>query len=171
MDNKKRFKNSSGARYTQGLFFEQVGEDKSTVVYTLKDNDHMGYPSLYRLFMEREDILEFEFANEYLDGYEHWQILCDTAWFAPFVQRWRRELELKLRTRALVNVINESKSNSRNAFAANKFLLERGWDIEGKKNVRGRPTKDEIKAEAQAQVLDLRRINEDFKRLSGDRVN
>src|SRR3990167_1337022 len=93
------FKNASGARLTQALFYEETGADKSSVIYTLKDQDHEGFPSLYRLYIEMEDILEYEFANKYLDNWSHWEWLTQAGWFKPYVLRWRKELELKIRSK------------------------------------------------------------------------
>lgn len=158
------FRTISGNRYLQGLFFEQTHADKSTVVYTLKDSDHLGFPSLYRLYMEEGDPLEFRFAQNHLDGYEHWLMLCDCTWFRPYVERWRKELELKIRSEALVRVIADSKSGSRSSAASNRLLLERGWAREDRAT-KGRPTKSDIKAEAKRlaeatteQAADLARM-------------
>lgn len=165
-----KFRNSSNGRYLKGLFYEMTSADKSSVSYTLKDWDHtvdgIVYPSLYRLYLEMEDLSEYDFANTHLDGWEHWEMLTSCNWFKPYADRWRKELSLKLKARALNRLKAEAASSSKNAFLANKYLLEKGFvDTQEGKPGRGRPSKDEIKkAAAEIAILD-RRIDEDYERL------
>lgn len=166
-EHRSKFRNSTNGRYLKGLFFETTLADKSSVVYSLKDWDHEGYPSLYRLYMEMEDLTEYEFSNQYLDGWEHWEMLTSAEWFKPYVDRWRKELSLKIKARALRTLRAEAESSSKNAFAANKFLVDRGWveKEDGKAHSRGRPSKDEVKKAADQIALNDRRLEEDSKRL------
>lgn len=154
-------------RYTKALFFEVAVDDKSNVMYTLKDKDHKGYPSLYRLYMDMADPLEINFAEAYLDGWEHWQMICDTVWFKPYIKRWRHELQLKLRAEALLRIRDIAKDEThRGSLAANKILLDGGWQTKEDTKKVGRKSKDEIKAEAERlfvsekdALADLERIN------------
>ncbi len=164
IDQRPAFKNSVGARLLRGLFYEETGVDKSSVVYTLKDQDHEGYPSLYRLYMETGDPTEWKFATAYLDGWEHWERLCESSWFKPLVERWRRELHLRIASSALARIMAESKTTSRDSFTANRYLLERGWVAKDSKKG-GRPSKDAIKAEAKAIAASTVQVSEDFERL------
>lgn len=158
-----KFRNEMGGRYLNALFYEQIGADKSTVVYTLKEVDHEGFPSLYRLYMELEDVLEYEFANTYLESWEHWQMLCDCKWFQPFVQRWRKELELKIRSKALRKLREDAASESRTANSSNRYLLERGW---ADKATKGRPSKEEVRKAAREQAMSAKALQSDFLRLN-----
>lgn len=167
---KSVFRNSTNSRYLKGLFFEQTLADKSSVVYTLKDQDHLGYPSLYRLYMETNDPTEYKFATEHLDGWEHWEMLCQCTWFQPYVQRWRRELELRMKSEALSRIMREAKTNSRDSFTANRYLLEKGWEVK-EKNTKGRPSKDQIREAAHEIASTRSRIDEDFERLNSLKVN
>lgn len=159
------FKSSNGNVYLKGLFFEETGADKSTVVYSLKDQDHEGYPSLYRLYMEANDPTEWTFSQKYLDGWDHWERLCQCTWFTPYVTRWRKELQLRLASAALARIISESKTNSKESFTANRYLLERGW-VPKDKNSGGRPTKDAVRQEAHRIASESIQIHDDFKRLA-----
>lgn len=145
MSNKFRHP-TNNIRFLKQLFFETTLADKEWVLYTLKDVDHNGYPSLYRLYMEADDVTEYVFANTYLDGWEHWQMLCECAWFKPYVARWRQELDLRMKARALAAIRSEARSGSRNAFAANKYLMERGWEPKDAKKLKDQ--QELIKAEA-----------------------
>lgn len=158
-----------GYRYTKALFFEKTLADKSTCVYTLKDDDHTvdgkTYKSLYKLYMDTNDPTEWRFATTYLDGWEHWEILCECSWFKPYIERWRRELELRMKSEALARIMREGKTNSKESFQANKYLLEKGWEPKTTQK-RGRPSKEEIAQEARTILESTSRIEEDFERLS-----
>lgn len=165
VDLSNKFRNIQGTRRYGSLFYEKCLADKSTAVFTLKDHDYKGYPSLYRLYMESEDPTEYEFAINNLDGWEHWEILCQAEWFQPFVSRWRRELEVKIRSRALANIVLEAADpKSRNTYNANKMLLEKGWLD---RNTKGRPTKDDISKAAKDLAEEDSSIAEAFKLLEG----
>jgi hypothetical protein len=162
-----KFTNSSGTRFTKSLFYETTLADKSTVVYTLKDEDHQGFPSLYRLYMEACDPFEWRFANQYLQDWQHWNQLCELSWFKPLVTRWRAELDLKLKSEALSHIITEARSERREAFTANKYLLEKGWQAKDKDDV-GRPSKAKIRSEAEKLFHESSnsRIANDLERLN-----
>lgn len=164
-----KFRSSTNYRLLKALFFE-TATDKSYVVYTLKDWDHLGYPSLYLKYMETNDPTEYRFATTHLDGWEHWELLTKCAWFKPIVARWRRELELRMKSIALSRIMAEAKTSSKESFTANKYLLEKGWEPK-ESNKRGRPSKEEIKSQAQALVLEQTTIDDDFSRISIDKIN
>jgi len=167
MEKELKFKTDQGIFYTKGLFFETTLADKSTVLYTLKNEDHEGYPSLYRLYMEQADLTEWEFANKHLGGWDHWQKICECNWFKEYIQRWREELELSIRAAALRRIQAEARSSSRNAYTANKFLVDAGWKPkEEKKDSVGRPSKEAIRKKAIELVQDEELLQEDFKRLN-----
>lgn len=161
------FRSSGGNRYLEALFYERGLKDKSPVLYTLKDRDHevdgRVIPSLYRLYMEANDPLEWRFANTYLEGWEHWQMLCNCSWFKPYVSRWRYELELKIRSEALIRLREDAQSESRSAARSNLVLLQRGWDVE--KNTKGRPSKTEIKKAADELAETRQTLDHDYQRV------
>ena len=155
----------NNSRYTKGLFLEESYEDRSTVLYTLKDVDHDGYPSLYRKYLEMADLTEIEFARAYFDGWEHWQMVCAAPWFKPFITRWRKELELTLRARAL-NAVKAVADNPdhKSSYDANKYLLSGNWKTE--KDKVGRPSKDEIKRQANELFISQNDTQADLTRIT-----
>lgn len=159
-----KFKNQQNVRYLQGLFFEQTREDKSTVVYTLKDDDHMGFPSLYRLYIAENDPTEYLFATKYLDGWEHWEMLCQCTWFKPYLDRWRKELALKIAADNIQRIMLDAASGSKTSVASQKFLATHGYDSPSK-NPKGRPSKEAQKAAAKEAASEAFRINQDFNRI------
>lgn len=163
MTDHTKYVNAMGNRYTKAIFFEMTLADKGTVLFTLKDRDHQGYPSLYRLYMDFDDLTEYEFAMEYLEGWEHWKLLCECSWFKPFVNRWREELHLSHAASALRQVKRIAATNENGSMAANKYLLEKGWQ----KNIDpvGRPSKEAIKRKAKEMILTEKEVDEDHKRI------
>ena len=136
-------------RYTKSLFLEESYLDKSNVLYTLKDEDHLGYISLYKRYMEMADPYEIHFAEAYFDGWEHWQMVCNTLWMKPYIERWRLELGLKMKARALATIREIAQTEThKGRLAAAKILLEGGWEGTKPKNSVGRPTKEAIRKEA-----------------------
>ena len=157
-----KFRNKSNTRYLKGLFFEECFGDKSSVLYTLKDEDHLGYPSLYRLYMESPDPTEYEFANDHLDGWDHWTMLCNCSWFQPIVERWRKEREVRDLSANITRMRDIADSTThQSAFTALKFLIDRPWI----KSTKGRPSKEDVRKEAQKVAENSRIVSEDAKRL------
>lgn len=158
-----KFKTAQGVFVLRGLFYEETLADKTGVLYTLKDQDHEGYPSLRRLYLETADPTEYTFAMKYLSGWAHWERLCESDWFVPYINRWRKELELTLRAKALSNIIDMAEAGGKESFNANKYLLNSSWKV-GEHRAVGRPTKQDIKSKA-LQMIDAQEIKNDAKRL------
>lgn len=161
------FRNSNNLQLLNGLFYETTDADKSSVVYTLKDRDHLGYPSLYRLYMEADDPTEYSFAVANLDGWSHWERLCECTWFKPHIAKWRRELEVRLRARALLQIRATAGTPGKESFQANKFLVGQGWKEGGPKRRAGQPSKDEISREAHRLATISSNLDDDLARISG----
>lgn len=137
------YKDSMGRYLTQSLFLEcYTGNDKYEPVFTLKEFDYQGLPSIRRLFLEYDDPTGYLFAKEVLGSYEHWKQLIKLQWFKEHVDEWLIELDVKAQANALKKIKSISEQESNVAFQAAKFLAEQGW-----KNKRGRPSKQEIEHE------------------------
>lgn len=138
MFDKSKLVDTSGRPLTQSLFLE-LGYSEYAV-YSLKDADHelngKKYISIKRLYLDMEDTTEYEFAKTYLLGWKHWQRLCENKQIAIHINEWREELELKLRARAVKQMMDLANGGS---YQASKWLVDRGWDSRGA----GRPSKEE----------------------------
>lgn len=168
----------SNARKTRALFHDVLKElfnkdyDVSECMYSLRDDKEVeGLPSLHRLYLEMEDITEYDFANKYFENYEHWMMVVESPHVGNIIHDWRRELDLKLRAKALNN-IKEIASNEmdKNYWLANKLLVSQSWiprdsQKELVKNGRGRPSKEEISRTARQMAQDEMDIAEDLKRV------
>jgi hypothetical protein len=159
MDNK--FKGLSGAWLTKQLFYETSGADKSNCLYTLKDSDHKGYPSVRRLYIEMEDETEYLFAEKYFGGWPHWKRLLGCSWFMEYLEEIREELSAKLAARNLQKIREKASEGD---LRANQYLIEKKWDPQAKDKV-GRPSKEKIKEEAKKLSRIQDEYNEDYSRL------
>lgn len=160
------FKNSMGVRYTKGLFFE-TSTDKDSPVYSLKDEDHRGLPSLYKLYITStvEDPSEYSFAVNHLDGWSHWEILQEAPWFKDYLERWRRERDVILASNALKAILEHSKDATPTGFNAAKYILEKGWSRTPGDSKRGRPSKEEIRQKTQDMVDNASMVRSDLDRI------
>ena len=154
---KSKLRDNRGHPLTQSLFLE-IGYDTQFAVYTLKEEDYTYegkvYPSLKRLFLESEDPTEYDFAKKHLISWSHWKRLNDNKVLRKHFDEWREELEFKLRSQAIRDIIAMS-ANESGGFQAAKWIADRGWD----KRAAGRPSKKEIEAEDNIN----KRLDEEFK--------
>lgn len=161
-----KFRNLSNSRLLRGLFIETT-LDKTSALYTLRREDHPdGFVSLYRLYLESTvtDPTEYSFAVSHLDGWEHWETLSRCTWFKDHISAWRRELEVRTRSQALRKVLETAQGSSRDAFQANKYLLDGKW-VDTPETKRGRKSKEAVKAEVRAMAAEERLFDEEFQRV------
>lgn len=116
------------------------------------------------MYMELCDPTEYLFANTYLADWQHWCTLCEAEWFKPYVARWREELELKLKAEGLARIIQEAKEPGREGHSATKYLLEKGWEKDGRPT-KGRPSKEAIRTEAHRMASEASEIDKHITRL------
>lgn len=180
IDYSSKFTNSRGVYLTKALFVDFVftGGDTSQCLYTLRPfDDPRGFPSLGRLYLEAEDLTEYEFATKYFANWEHWQLVVNTTFMRDIIDTWRKELELRIRAKALREIIQTADplNGSRNYYEANKFLVTGGWlNGEEKKEAakRGRPRKDEIRQKAVAEFVEnAEQLESDLRRLASYEKN
>lgn len=126
-----KLKSSSGAVLTQGLFFETSQTDKQNAPYTLKDEDltrgDTVYLSLKRLYLDStlDDPTEYHFISTYLYSLDHWDKLCDSNFFLPHLDVWRRTRDLRMKSQMLSIIRTEAMSESgKNKYGAAKTILD-----------------------------------------------
>lgn len=161
--NKDKLKDSQGRPLTQGIFLE-IGYNYDTAVYTLKDEDHKAegkvYPSLKRLYLEHEDPTEYDFACQHLLGWGQWKRLLANKNIRKHIDEWREELELKLRSQAVQDIIQMSADEK--GFQAARWLADKGWE----KKSAGRPKKDTSEHDAKMEERLNDEFSADIKRLA-----
>lgn len=161
--NKQKMLDGGGKPLTQSLFLEIGYTDQS--MYTLKEEDYMYegklFPSLKRLYLEMEDLTEYEFANTYLLGWKHWKRLCENKLIRKHIDEWREELELKVRARGIKEAVRAAEAGG---FQAAKWLADRGWA----QRPAGRPSKEEIEREKKIHARLADEFSADVIRLYGN---
>ena len=156
------FSTANNMYRTKSLFYERtLPHEREYVKYTLKRFPWKGYQSLYQLYMAMEDPSEYKFANAYFDSWEHWMAIVECKWFTEHIFNWRRELEVKIRAKALFQILQEAE-HGKKSFEASKYVLDGKWQVEGHSLKRGRPKKKDI---IKATAEELNREASDKERL------
>lgn len=158
-----KFKGSGAKWYTQGLFLETC-IDNSTVLYTLQpwDKTLNGKPllSIHKLYVEAEDVGEFNFANKYFAGYYHWLKVKASPWFKEPYAAMVAELNAKLRSRSIKSMLSSVEAGEASQQTL-KYLADNDYIPKEERTKRpvGRPQKEEKKASVVSLVKnDLERL-------------
>lgn len=157
---KTKFKDSMGKYITQALFLE-YGYDTEKAVYSFKDTDYeykgVLYPSARRLYLETGDPTEYEFAIRYFWGWEQWKQITANQALRQEILKWREELEIKLRSQGVRNLLSSGLTNTTAA----------AWAADGKWRDRptGRPNKRAAIKEKATRKQALNEAENDAHRL------
>jgi len=161
---KSQLLDSMGRPLTQSLFLEIGYSDYA--VYTLKEYDYpykgKHYPSLKKLYLQEEDVTEYQFAEKHLLGWQHWKRLCENKLIIKHVEEWREELELKIRSQGIRDMMNLCASEGGN-FSAAKYLANKEWEKRGA----GRPSKAEKERHLKLEERLDKEFEDDLARLTG----
>lgn len=144
---------NTGRSLTQSLFLE-IGYSPAAV-FTLKE-DHYMYNgklmySLKKLYLEKGDPTEYEFACQYLLNWKQWRRMNENKILRKHFDEWREELEYAMRCKGVKAIIASANGGN---FQSAKFLVDKGWD----KRQAGRPSKAEVEREKQFNA----RVAEDY---------
>lgn len=126
-------KTVKGVIRTKSLFYELSYADPTHVILTLKDEDvdHNGrtYISIAKLYrsLVPQDPTEYTFAMVVFGNWHVWEVIREAPQLKPYIARWRREAEVKIKSEAIAAIATEMKEGGRSSFTAAKLLLERGW--------------------------------------------
>lgn len=149
---------------TKGLFYETTLPDERPefgTSWTLKEKDLIvgdkTYISMKRIYLSMEDVTEYDFAMATLGSYKHWERLIESPIIRKHIDQWRKELNLKLKARAMKAIINAATVDEKSSFQAMKYLADN--EYLDRKTKRGRPSKEEVSAELRKEV----EINKTFK--------
>lgn len=163
---KTLFKDAKGRYITQGLFFE-FAQNPEYSVYTLdgEDKDNKGTRavrpliSLKKRYLQMEDPFEYEFATTWLYDWDHWQRICANKVLRRHIDKWREELEIKIRAGGFQQILEKAVEGDIQAI---KYVSDRGWD----KRV-GRPSKEAQIKEQRVQERIEDEFEADIVRLEG----
>lgn len=154
-------RDEQGRFRTQSLFLEtnQVS-DKYPPLFTLKDYNHKGLPSLKLIYLSYDHVPghEYQFAMDVFGSWQHWQKLFESRMRDTFLA-WQEELEVKMAAKGYKSLALAAK-NPEKGIAAAKFLADRGW-----KQKRGRPSKEEVERERRVQAGIKNEFESDIERI------
>ena len=161
---------TTGNYITQSLFLELSYTDTSLCLYTLKENDweHNGklYPSIKRLYLEIADPTEYRFAKVCFEGWNPWKRMFEkTNLLKPYIEDWRSELEVKLRSEGVHGMIGSALDGNPKAA---QWLADKGF-VEGGKKA-GRPSRASKQNEAMFKDKVQQQYSTDLDRLR-DKLN
>ncbi len=128
-----QLKGPNGKCRTKSLFYELSYYDTTDVIFTTKEKDlkvdDKTYVSLHLLYvsMVPNDPTEYDFAQRVFGSWDIWQTISNAPQIKPFVKKWRKEVEVKVKSNAIQAIAEEMKSGGRSSFSAAKLLLEKGW--------------------------------------------
>ena len=157
--------NVNGEGLIACLFIETDTRRPKKAVYTTKDYDleknGVTYLSLKKIYLSYDHApgSEYEFSNEHLGGWQHWERICNSPLLGPEVEQWREELEVKLRASAVEEVIKISKGDK--GFQAAKWIADGNYTPAK----RGRPTKAEVAKERRIAAKVSTEVDDMAKRI------
>jgi hypothetical protein len=144
--NKAKLFDSTGRALTTGLFDGVFDKEE-----------------WHRLYVEAADPTEYDAAMVLIGNWEHWQVLRKSKTLAELFDKWRMEVEVKLRSEAIKSMVRHSKQM--NGAAAAKWLAEAGFVERDKRTKKGKEEEKQIGASVSSQV------QEDAERLGLKVVN
>jgi len=154
---------------TLALFYEKTyyGSERKPELckFTLSDEDKeidgTTYLSLKKIYLEIEDLTEYEFATKVFNSFPLWENLTGVKWFKPIIAQWRKELQLKIKAKVLKDMMSNIRTKKGDInFSVSKYLAEYQINPHTKKKER------EAEKEELAKV-----IKEDLNRLSLGQIN
>lgn len=140
-----------GKRITTGLFEETIdrGTTKWKAPFKLSD--------WKKVYLEACDPTEYRPAMELIGDWAHWKLLRESVRIKPIIDEWAMEVEVRIRSEALINMQKHAKKDG--GTSAAKWIAEGGFT--GRDN--RRKEHKEIETRVQKEVTD--RVNADAERL------
>ncbi len=164
-----QLKGPNGKCRTKSLFYELSYYDTTDVIFTTKEKDikvdDKVYVSLHQLYvsMVPNDPTEYDFAQRVFGSWDIWQTISKAPQIKPYVNKWRKEVEIKVKSQAIQSIAEEMKTGGRSSFSAAKLLLEKGWL--DKDNASQAKKKLQAKEDEEQNKEALNLLSEDAERL------
>lgn len=109
---------ATGKRLTSGLFAELADPTTaSKPVFKLSD--------WRKTYVRISDPTGYKAALELIGDWDHWQLLCANPKFAAHLAEWNKEVDTKLRSEAIDNLLRQAATAT--GTAAAKWLAESGY--------------------------------------------
>lgn len=146
--NKHKLVDSTGRRLTTGLF-EELADNPATAVFTLRE--------WRKVYIDVADPTDYQAALCLIGDWDHWNLVAESPSFRACLERWRREVEIKLRSQAILEMVKQSRSPK--GTQAAKWLAEAGFVVRDKRNKKNKEDEEQASKEANSKIA------QDAKRL------
>lgn len=129
----------------------------------LFENGTYDIEEFHDVFLEMEDITEYEPAIKLVGSWREWERLKrDWPAFRGHIQEWKEELEVKFRSQASRKIIELSDGDDAKALQAAKWVAEGGYN---RRQGAGRPSKAEKNKEAKEIAMAAAETKKDEERI------
>lgn len=139
--NKAIVTDSTGRRLTVGLFKEL--SDNPAAPFSLED--------WRKVYVQLADPTDYEAAYVLIGQWEHWNMLLDCKPFMEHLTKWRDEVAVKLRSKAIAELKKQAATDK--GTAAAKWLAEQGTT-----KTKGRVLKNAEDGASQRVAADAKRL-------------
>lgn len=153
---------SSNGKFLGENLILELGWKADVAIYTIsnvKSERNEGLTDLRELYLSCEDPTEYEFALKAFGSWKAWKGMRNNKRVLPFLEEWREEAEIKLKSEMVSNMISLADEG---AFQATKFV----YDLGGKAQV-GRPKKDTQARDKRIKEVVASEFADDLARMSG----
>lgn len=132
-----KLRNHQNRRVTRGLF-PDFCPDTQFSFFTLKRWDLkpdlrfpdglVSFPMTYLSYCI-DDPTEYNFAISVFGDWEHWQLVSELNDLRHTIKALREERDIAIKSKGFQHIAQEVAEQGKNAFAAAKWLAEKGWEV------------------------------------------
>lgn len=159
------FRHAAGFR-TAALFRDhpsKAHDPEYCLFYMGREFSDDQYIALKEVYMQIADPTEYQFAMAVFGSMRHWNEISDLVWTRDRVAEWRKELEIKLRSEAIMGIIDlvdDPETKETTKFQSLKWLAQSEFAEKETASTKKKKIKE---AKVKDAVVDT--ISSDFERL------
>jgi hypothetical protein len=128
-----------------------VGLFKETALKNKKDAAPFSLADWKKVYLECADPTEYRAAEALTGDWQHWLVVRNHRNLKHIFDFWKEELEMKLKSDAVMALIEASRQPG--GTAAAKYLSEHGYELSVRdKKAVGRPKKEEVIADVPEKI-------------------
>lgn len=164
-----------GHRRTGSLFAETTQDKNRHPVFTLRDYDYNGLPSMYQLYMRSTD--EYEAAMLTVGSMTHWRKLMSSSWFMTGdsnrnftgLTAWRKDMQARDASMAKSLLMSKVREGDRQAAQFLMTYATKGDTAGLKESTKAKPkAADRRGVQGNGEIVDL---NSRFDNLQDLNIN
>lgn len=159
-----KFRYAGGFR-TSSLFRDhptKAHEDEYCMFYINREVSDE-YIALKEIYMQIADPTEYQFAMTVFGSYRHWKQIAKLVWVKPYVEEWREELEIKLKSEAIIGITalaDDPEIKETTKLQSLKWLAQSEYAAKKTETQKKKEAKED---RVQMAVVDT--VKDDFERL------